>query len=274
MGQHLQVNCSRVFFSRNGISHITSAPFQPASNGQAERAKQVFKNGMKKVTEGCLQTRVSRFLINYRNMIQAPAGNSPAFLMFGRDLKVPLSMVHPSLEQHVKSKLACQKLYHDRYTQDRSVQINDNVFVRNYLNGPMWLPVKVVSQPSLKLQYEVSLSDGRIVHKYLDQLHLQASQGMADQAEYPNEVGNPGIGGSRLGASSIDPNGQVLGPVEVGSVERGITGNGESPVGKSQTAPPTPKEPSNPENGASTSPSITAVRRSSHLRKPREVLDL
>lgn len=258
------------FISRNGISHITSAPFKPASNGQAERAVQVFKNGLKKVTEGSLQTRVSRFLMNYRNSPQATTGNSPAFLMFGRDLRVPLSMVHPSLEQHVKSKQASQKQYHDQCSQDRSIQVNDDVFVRNYLKGQMWLPGKVVSQQL----YDVSLSDGRVVRKHLDQLRSRASQEVSDQAEHPSVVDNQEIGGSGSGASSLDPNGHVLGPAVVESAERGVTGKGETPVGESDTPPPTPQVPSNPGNRASTSPSTTALRRSSRLKKPREVLDL
>ena len=38
-----------VFMHRNGIRHITTAPYHPASNGQAKRAVQIFKRGLEKM---------------------------------------------------------------------------------------------------------------------------------------------------------------------------------------------------------------------------------
>ena len=44
-----------MFMHRNGIQHITTAPYRPASNGQAERAVQVFKRGLEKMNATDLQ---------------------------------------------------------------------------------------------------------------------------------------------------------------------------------------------------------------------------
>jgi len=58
------------FLKQNGVKHYRSAPFKPASNGQAERAVQVIKNGLKKANDGSsLQTKLSRLLFTYRTRL-------------------------------------------------------------------------------------------------------------------------------------------------------------------------------------------------------------
>lgn len=38
------------FLAHNEIKHITSAPYHPSSNGLAERAVQIVKRGLRKIT--------------------------------------------------------------------------------------------------------------------------------------------------------------------------------------------------------------------------------
>ena len=52
----------QAFTKQNGIRHVRSAPYHPASNGLVERAVQTFKEAMKRSTTGDLETRLSRFL--------------------------------------------------------------------------------------------------------------------------------------------------------------------------------------------------------------------
>ena len=44
----------KAFLQDNGVKHITSSPYHPASNRLAERAVQIVKRGLKKVTSGLL----------------------------------------------------------------------------------------------------------------------------------------------------------------------------------------------------------------------------
>ena len=52
------------FLKRNGIKHITSAPYHPATNGLAERRVESFKNGRKSETEvKSLNIKLAKFLL-------------------------------------------------------------------------------------------------------------------------------------------------------------------------------------------------------------------
>ena len=54
------------FLKKNGVRHIRTPPYHPASNGLVERAVQTFKEGVKKLRDGSLETKLSRFLFKYR----------------------------------------------------------------------------------------------------------------------------------------------------------------------------------------------------------------
>ena len=73
------------FLKRNGVKHITSAPYHPATNGIAERFVQTFKNGLKSMEgeKGTVKQKLCRLLLAYRNASHTTTGLSPAFLLMG-----------------------------------------------------------------------------------------------------------------------------------------------------------------------------------------------
>ena len=71
------------FFKSNGIKHLTSAPYHPASNGLAERAVQTVKKGLRKITHGTMRTRLAQVLLTYRLTPQSTTGVSPSELLLG-----------------------------------------------------------------------------------------------------------------------------------------------------------------------------------------------
>ena len=54
------------FTTRNCIRRTNTALYLPPSNGLAERGVQTFKEGLKKMTEGSVETKLARFLFQYK----------------------------------------------------------------------------------------------------------------------------------------------------------------------------------------------------------------
>ena len=92
------------FLQRNGSRHSTSAPYHPATNGLAEKGVQIMKAGLKKMKEGNLSTKLSRFLLSYRITPQSTTGVAPAELLMGRRLRTALDCIKPDLDRRVEKE--------------------------------------------------------------------------------------------------------------------------------------------------------------------------
>ena len=53
------------FLAANGIKHWKSAPYHPSSNGLAEKAVQIIKQDLKRLTTGSLLDKLARLLFSY-----------------------------------------------------------------------------------------------------------------------------------------------------------------------------------------------------------------
>lgn len=91
------------FCVSNGISHVTSPAYHPASNGQAESYVKVVKKGIK----SCLMMSTNsnqnnkdllKYLFDYRNSVHTTTGYSPAELVFGRKLRSRLDYLVPGAQ--------------------------------------------------------------------------------------------------------------------------------------------------------------------------------
>ncbi len=81
------------FLHKNGVRHVTSAPYHASSNGLV--AVQIVKTMLKKTVDGTIATKLSRVLFSYR--IQTTTGLSPAELLYGRKLRCSMDFIHPDL---------------------------------------------------------------------------------------------------------------------------------------------------------------------------------
>lgn len=174
------------FLQKNGIRHITSAPYHPSSNGLVERAVRTFKQGMKKQSDGTVETKLNRFLLSYRITPQSTTGESPAQLRWGRSLRSHLDLLRPDVGLKVHAAQSRQKKQHDQHSRMRQVEVGDSVNVRNYSRGPKWVPGTVIQETG-PLSARIELEDGTVVRKHHDQVVVRPTEGPIPVVTLPSE---------------------------------------------------------------------------------------
>ena len=148
----------KYFLEINGIRHVTSAPYHPATNGCAERAVRTFKNTIKKLkTEESINTTVNRFLFSYRITPQTTTGKSPSELLMNRKLNSRLHILKPDVVT-TKSVISIPRCF----------EVNNEVWVRNYGKGDKWITGKIVCRTG-PISYKV-LTDVGELRKHVDQI--------------------------------------------------------------------------------------------------------
>ena len=157
------------FLKSNGIKHPTSSAYHPASNGLAERAVQTLKNGLKKVRDGTLKSRIARVLFSYRIAVHSTTGRSPAEMLIGRLPRTRMDLLVPTPSVRVEESQAKQKARHDRTAKVRVFNKGDTVLVRNFPSGKGWIRGTVVKSLS-PVSYRVTLDSGRVVKRHQDHL--------------------------------------------------------------------------------------------------------
>jgi len=90
----------QAFIKSNGICHITSAPYHPATNDLAERSVQTFKQVLHCVFQSSKPVKkLAKFLMAYRNTSHSMTGESPAQLLLERPLRTCLDLIKPNLNR-------------------------------------------------------------------------------------------------------------------------------------------------------------------------------
>ena len=164
------------FTEANGIRHIVSPPYHPASNGAAERAVQVVKQALRKqvldtksASGVSVQHRLSNFLLKYRCTPHTVTGQSPAELFLKRPLRNTFSLLKPNLRQRVEAQQDNQLKYQGKNRVPRTLDTNQTVRVRNYRGGrEKWVPGTIVKKLSPRTFQVRVQGETRMCH--MDQL--------------------------------------------------------------------------------------------------------
>ncbi|KAL3179605.1 hypothetical protein MRX96_037985 [Rhipicephalus microplus] len=191
---------------------VTSAPFHPSTNGQAERMVRTTKEGLSRIIQGNWARRLADFTLQQHVTPHTTTGRSPAELLMGRKLSTMLDRLHPDRAPEKSTRLA------DSLSKPRTFQPEDPVFARNYAQGPLWIPA-VISRATGPISYEVTAPDGRVLRRHVDQLRRRTvgpTQTVSAELERPQPERRPMSTSTPEGSSSVPvaPEGSSSAPVE------------------------------------------------------------
>ncbi|KAG6442304.1 hypothetical protein O3G_MSEX002317 [Manduca sexta] len=150
------------FYRENGITARYTAPFHPATNGQAERYVQTFKNKLKAMAHenGSVEDKLQKFLTAYRKTQNSATGLSPAEMMFKRLYRTRIDLVKRNIYTEINNKMGDNKYY-------KEYKIGERVQVRSY-DDTKWRFGEIINKKG-RLHYEVVV-DGKVWTRHVDQI--------------------------------------------------------------------------------------------------------
>lgn len=151
------------FTKELGIIQKFIAPYNPSTNGQAERYVQTIKEALTKMeNKGDFESNLQDILLQYRITPHTVTGVSPAKLMFNRDIRSKLDLM--------KSNMSKKKdIKYNENKRIREFQIKQRVEARNYGGSKLWLFGKIAERTG-RLHYKITLDDGRTWLRHVDQI--------------------------------------------------------------------------------------------------------
>ncbi|XP_058017979.1 uncharacterized protein K02A2.6-like [Ahaetulla prasina] len=148
------------YLAEEGIRHVLSAPFHPATNGLAERFVRSAKEALSRIKPGDWQTKIDTFLAVQHRTPCVTTGRSPAELLMGRKLRCPLDRLNPNYTPDG---------YKGVHGKTREMATGDLVWAHNYSEGPTWLAGTILEITGPK-SYLIELGDGRVWKRHIDQI--------------------------------------------------------------------------------------------------------
>lgn len=177
----------QTFLKKNGITQKLGAPYHPATNGQAERFVQTFKDKLKaiKCEKRNVQYELHKILMAYRRTVHPATGKSPSMLVFGRQIKSRLDLMIPTN--------VIEKIPRGEDIQQRHFAVNDRDAARDYMGSSKWR-YGVITERLGELHYMVELDDGRLWKRHIDQLR----HGPTKERQFAGDPATIGIDGYKV----------------------------------------------------------------------------
>ncbi|UYV69343.1 K02A2.6-like, partial [Cordylochernes scorpioides] len=165
------------FLRMNGVRHITSAPYHPQTNGQAERVVQTLKQLIRKNGWENISVTLPRALFAMRTTPHGTTGLTPAELLMGRRLTTRMNRLHPKESEDSENG---KEHFQNRFKSQ------ENVYARKFNGKGKWEPgkIKTVLGPR---NYEVIMENGVTAKRHQDQLMRRVKEEVAEDVEKKEE---------------------------------------------------------------------------------------
>lgn len=141
-GPQLVSESFETYLKQNGVIHKTSAPYNPRSNGLAERFVRTTKNAIKRmVGEKNLPKKnlikiMRIFLMEYRSTPHSTTNQTPAKMFLKREIRNGLEMVL-NMEQMIKERIEIEK---EKQIENANVKIGDKNITKTFeINELIWI---------------------------------------------------------------------------------------------------------------------------------------
>ena len=170
------------FMADNGIRHIRSSPYHPASNGAAERLVQTVKKALLVGSrEGVpLERTLATFLLRYRSTPHPVTGVAPSSLFLQRTLRTRLDLLRPDVGAKVRKHQGQQKDCHNRHSTARTFTVGQGVWVRNFRDGPRWVK-GVITDCVGPVSYLVRVNGSTLWKRHTDHIQGGTEQVQGEQ---------------------------------------------------------------------------------------------
>lgn len=247
------------FLKFNGVKHIRTAPYHPASNGEAENAVRTFKTKFKLLlTKMSRAEALSKYLFASRSTAHSTTGISPAELQCNRKMRTRFDLLTTSIRDRVE---LCQEKQRHYFRGKRNINFvpQEDIVTKDYSDNT-WREATIVERRS-PVTYTVRTNDNRMWKRHTDQIRpridsKRTSQNSDDNSEISELPAKP-IDERRVSESKRDCSSEVA---------SSVTYNNN--VNQNQiNAPKIVKKEASVRID-------NTPRRSARMRKPRKILDL
>ena len=180
-----------------GITHLTGAPYHPATNGAAERLVQTFKQALRKSSLPPKRA-LQEFLMQYRRMPTA-SGFSPSELLMSRQIRTRIDTLLPSPAHIAQGKQSKETSKAEMVPDSggvskvtRQYKAGDTVFALYYGprrdREPRWVPAVIKRALGTRCFNVKVVPHGPVWRRHLEQ--LQPRHTTEEDAE-PGDTADP-----------------------------------------------------------------------------------